>query len=36
MSKIEYEIGKFVCGYKIVDLLENVIEQETVYFSDYF
>ena len=31
-----YKIGRLTCSHKIVDLLEDAIEQETVYFSDYF
>ncbi len=30
------KIGRINCGSEVVDMLEDAIEQQTVYFSDYF
>jgi predicted acetyltransferase len=31
-----HKIGRIACGPEIVDMLEDAIEQQTPYFSDYF
>ncbi|WP_445492277.1 GNAT family N-acetyltransferase [Niallia sp. 03133] len=31
-----YKIGRLACDLKTVELLEDIIEQQTPYFSDYF
>lgn len=31
-----HKIGRITCGPEIVDMLEDAIEQQTPYFSDYF
>jgi len=31
-----YKIGRITCSAKIIDMLEDAIEQQAAYFSDYF
>ena len=31
-----YKIGRIICSSETVDMLEDAIEQQAPYFSDYF